>query len=208
MSQQFIDVAFRVDGEDPSDLINFLDEDGGAYFVVKEVADGNHHFHAVLRSRRAVQPLRMAFKRYMPPDMVGNGAYSIAVVRDLDKYHRYLCKGDQHGVWPEVVGANGIQYQDLEWQNAQHEAYWTENARLAGERTKVSVMDAVLDAARAEGLRWTDRERIAFIYIREQAARGKGINTFQVRSAVNLIAIKLCPDDSAIEELARFAAAF
>lgn len=208
MSQQYVDIAVRLDGTDPSDLINFLDDDGGAYLVVKEVVGDNHHFHAVVRSRRAVQPFRMAFKRAMPSDMVGNGSYSIAVVRDLDKYHRYLCKGEQHGVWPEVVGANGIQYQDLEWQNAQHDAYWEENARLEGARALRPVLDVVLDLCKRDRVLWHMRERIAFLYIKEMAARGKGINTFQCKSAVNLIAIKLCPDDSAVEELARIVAGF
>lgn len=199
---QFIDLAIRLDGQDPSDLINFLEDDGGAFLIVKEVAGDNHHFHAVVRSRRAVQPFRMAFKRAMP-QLAGNGAYSIAVVRELDKYHRYLCKGDALGVWPEVVGANGIQYQDLEWQNAQHEAYWSENSRLAGERRNLNVLDASYNALRDRNVQWHNREEIARVYIREVVARGKSINTFACRSAVNLLSVRLCPDDSALDELAR-----
>lgn len=203
----YTDLAIRLDGQDPSDLINFLDEDGGAYLVVKEVADGNHHFHAVVRTSRTVQAFRMAFRRAMP-DLNGNGSYSIATVRDLDKYHRYMCKGDADGVWPEVVGANGIQYADVMWQNEQHAAYWEENARLAGERRKEPVVDAVLRMAREARLRWSDREALAKLFIKEMADRGKGINPFQIRASINLVSIKLCPDDSAIDQLAGVVAAF
>lgn len=196
------DIAIRMDGTDCSRLLEFFELDGGAYFCVREDADSGSHFHAVLRTDRKINAVRTAWKRHFP-ELTGNGSHSIVIVRDLDKYHRYMCKGASPAHYPEVCGANGIQYQDLEWQNAQHEAYWSENARTAGMRKKLPIPEAVYQACRDANVSWFDKEGIAKIYIRELVSRDRAINTFAVRSSVQLIQVKLCPDETALEDLAR-----
>lgn len=194
-------LAIRVDGSDHGDLVCFLDDDGGAYLVVKEVAEGNPHYHAVLHTRRKPQAIRVALKRSIP-GLNGNGAYSVAEVRDLAKYQRYCMKGDSAGEMAEVVGAYGMMYGDVTWQDEMHAAYWHENDALRAARASGNVMDAVFAACKDAGVSWDNRERIAELYIRELVSREKSINLFSIRSGINLLQVKLCPDDRAITDLA------
>lgn len=195
-------IALRVDGDDDSMLPTFCEADGGAYFVVHEIADSGSHYHAVLHSTRDLQAVRMAFRR-MFPELRGNQAYSISVVKDLNKYQRYLCKGVSRDLAPEVVGAYGINYGSLEWQDEQHAAYWDNNDDLLRSRSRLSVVDAVVEACRADAISWNDREKIGEIYIRELVSRSKAINIFSVRASLNLVQVQLCPTDDAIKDLAR-----
>lgn len=194
-------LALRVDGKAHWDLQSFLEDDGGAYLLVCEEPEGNPHMHAVLHSTRNAQAVRMALRRALPY-LSGNGSYSVAEVRDLAKYERYMCKGEAHGCMPEITGAYGIQYSDAEWQAATHEEYWAVNQELQEQRKKMNVAEATLAACKDARIAWSNRERIAEMYIRELVAREKSINLFSVKSAVNLIQVQLCPDDQAIKDLA------
>lgn len=195
-------IALRVDGTDDSVLPNFCDADGGAFLVVREFADSGSHYHAVLHSARDLQAVRMAFRR-MFPEIRGNGSYSISAVRDLAKYQRYLCKGASSSLAPEVVGAYGINYSCVEWQDEQHAAYWQSNDEIMRSRQRLTVIEAVAEACRADAISWNNREAIGEKYIRELVARSKPINIYSVRSSVNLVQVQLCPTDEAIQDLAR-----
>ena len=65
----------------------------------------------------------------------------------------------------------------------------------------MGVLDWVVDKCKEDAVRWDDRKAIGEIYIKELADRSKPINIFAVKSAVNLIQVKLCPDDTAIKQL-------
>lgn len=195
--------AIRVDGDDVWDLVSYLESDGGGYFVVREAGDngGNVHMHAVLRSDRNIQAVRRAFTR-MFPDLVGNKAYSIAEVRDLDRYHRYMCKGESAETAPEVVGAYGLEYASVAWQDAQHAAYWEEHQATSARRRSQPLTEFTVVACKEARIPWSDKHAIARVYIREAVARQKSINVFAVRAQINLVQCLLCPDDQAIEDLA------
>lgn len=193
--------AIRLDGTDFSKLRDYLDKDGGAYFIVKEVADGNPHFHALVYSKKKLPAFRSGFVRAVLDGAHGNGAYSIARVKDLDKYERYMCKGESMDSPPDVVATNGLLY-DPEWVAAKHEQYWSVNATIMRGRASMSVHDAALQACKDAHVQWSNRTKIAELYIRELVARNKSINIFATKSAVNLIQIELCPDDTALLELA------
>lgn len=196
------DIAIRVDGDSAAQLIEVLDKDGGAYLVVKELEGSNPHFHAVLHSVRKLAAVRQAIKRAMP-QLNGNGSYSVASVRDLAKYQRYMMKGESAETMPVVIAAHGMMYTDPSWQEEQHDAYWEENEVLTRKRKASPAFDVVLQQCKVRQISWSNREAIAREYIKELASRDKGINIFALKSQVNLIQIKLCPDDSAIEDLAR-----
>lgn len=202
MSEVF-HTAIRLDADDVTQLRAVLEADGGAYMVVRETCeDGrNVHFHGVLISKRKSTAVRAAIKRAMP-QLNGNGSYSCVPVRDLDKYHRYMLKGKSRSTGPEIVCANGIQYTEESWRDEQHDAYWDENEEINRTRKKKRVFDAVLDQCKEAGLEWTNREAIAKKYIKELSDRNMAINLFSVKSHCNLIQVKLCPDDRAIEDLA------
>lgn len=189
-----------MDGCDDWALPCYCEEDGGAYLVVHEVADSGSHYHAVLHSTAKLEAIRIRFKR-MFPNMVGNGMFSISVVKDLAKYQRYLCKGTKD-TKPEVVGAYGVNYGSIEWQDEQHAAYWANNDELRRVADKASVIEAVTASCISDAVSWNDRSKIAEIYIRELVRRDKPINVFSVRSSINLIQVKLCPTEDAIKDLA------
>lgn len=194
-------VAIRIDGQSASELIAFCDKDGGAYLIVKELEGSNPHFHCVLHSVRKLPAVRTALKRAMP-ELNGNGSYSVAVVRDLEKYQRYMCKGDSVQVLPVVSAAQGFEYASAEWLQTTHDAYWDENAQIQSARKRKHIIEAVLLTCKEAKYEWTSRSLIAAAYIKELVSRDKPINVFAAKSAINLIQVKLCPDDRAIDDLA------
>lgn len=198
---EYNDYAIRLDGTDHSKLTAFLDSDGGAYLVVRELAESNSHYHAIIHSKKKLPAFRSAFVRAVLDGQHGNGAYSITRVKDIDKYERYMTKGDSEAELPVVVGRNGVKYND-EWVRETHDRYWKVNDELNAKRRKLSMVEAVVCMAKEEKIAWSNREKLALLYIRELADRDKAINIFSVRSNLNLVQIKLCPDDTAIADLA------
>lgn len=192
--------AIRIDGQFTDPIKQFFEKDGGAYLVVKELEDSNPHMHGVLHSDRKPQAVRMAIKRAIPG--AGNGAYSCAPVKDLDKYQRYMMKGASKETGAEVLASYGLEYGDPEWQATAHEAYWEENDRISKRRKLENIDDVVVELVRQAGIDWSNREKLAEVYIRELSSRNKPINLFSLRSKLNLLQIKLCPDDRAITDLA------
>lgn len=202
MSTASVPVAIRLDGTDPAPLLACLDKDGGAYLIVKELEGSNPHFHVVLHSVRKLSAIRQQIKRAMP-EINGNGSYSVTTVRDLAKYERYMMKGESADVMPQITAAHGMTYTQQDWQLETHDAYWAENELLTRKRKAAPMIETVLQACKAKQLSWQSREVIAQEYIRELVARGKTINLFATKSAVNLIQVQLCPNDNALEDLAR-----
>lgn len=199
-SAQHNDVAIRVDSTDHEELVCFLKADGGSYLAVKELEGSNPHYHVVLHTARKLPAVRTALKRAMP-GLKGNGSYSVSAVRDLGKYQRYMMKGDSREVQPHVVASYGMMYSDQSWQEETHDAYWDEAEQINRKRKREPLMDSVFQQCTAAGLEWHQRDRIARIYIKELISRDKAINTFALKSQINLIQCKLCPDDSALENL-------
>lgn len=195
-------VAIRIDGDFAAEVKQFLDKDGGAYLVVKELEGSNPHYHVVLHSDRKLSAIRTALKRAIP-QLSGNGSYSVSGVRDLEKYQRYMAKGESQHVMPVVVCAHGMEYTSAAWLEEQHDAYWAENQALNSRKRKAPVTEVVLQRCKEKAIGWSNREAIAVEYIKELADRGKGINIFATKSQVNLIQVQLCPGDEAIEDLAR-----
>lgn len=195
--------AIRLDAEDPTELLAFLDKEEGAYMVVKELEDSNPHFHVVVHSKKKIAAVRAALKRALP-NINGNGSYSLSAVRDLHKYVRYMCKGESVDKKPDIVGARGLNYQTDEWIEEQHDEYWVSALEIARKRDdkKVPLIPLVIDLCKEKNVKWSDRVAISKLYIKELVSRDKAINSYAVRYAVNLIQIKLCPDDSAIDDLA------
>lgn len=195
-------LAIRVDGDQHAHkLKDFLTSDGATLCVRETVEGENPHYHAVLHTQRKIQAVRMALKRCL--GVVGNGEYSVAQVRDLARYQRYMMKGAAKGVLPEVIVSVGINYQSDSWREEQHDAYWEENALLGRKRKELPVPAAVLEKCKEQQVPWDRRAAIAEIYIRELVERGKAINIFSLKSNVNLLQCQLCPDDRAIEDLSR-----
>lgn len=192
-------LAVRIDKE-VSKFTSFLsDKQISGWGVRETVAGANEHWHFYVETLIKPVSLRVLMKRAIP-ELVGNGAYSVQDVKDMDKYLRYMAKGESEPVMPEVVWKSGPLWTDLKIEEL-HDDYWQENQRLKKRRVE-SVVDTVLDACKDGGVAWDDRTAIAELYIKELVARHKPINIYSVKSSVNLIQVKLCPDDSAIRDLA------
>lgn len=167
-------------------------------FAVREVAGDNEHWHFFLEGDKTIKQLRCSFNREVP-ELKGNGAYSLTECRDVDKYVRYLAKGESDGQMPELAWSNSILY-DEEKLSELHDAYWSENRNLK-KRKAGSMIDWVVDEAKRTGVEWHKREQLAKIYIRELGVRSKPINIHAVRANLNAVQYALCPDDTCLQAL-------
>lgn len=170
----------------------------GGWAVRESVDGGNEHFHWYLETDMKAPAFRVALTRAVP-DLRGNAGYSLSVIKDVDKYLRYMAKGESDGAGPNRAWSHGLLWTDEKLEEL-HTEYWAENRRLK-KRKVGTVTDAVVDKCKADAVRWDDRRRITEIYIRELISRDKAINTFALKAAVNLIQVKLCPNDDALHEL-------
>lgn len=166
-------------------------------FCVRETCDQqqNVHVHLLLTSPESLKlPALRKGLLLLFPEFRGNSSYSFTTVRDLEKYIRYLCKGTESTL-PEIVW----QHMHLDAQ-AQHDAYWAENKQKY--RPTLPLSDFVIEKARSEGVEYSNRGKLAEIWVREAVARKKPVNVFQVRSQLNMIQCVLCPTDQQILNLA------
>lgn len=168
-------------------------------WAVREVAGDNEHWHWYLETEMKLPAFRVALTRAVPA-LKGNASYSVSDVKDVEKYLRYMAKGESDGAGPEWAWRHGLLWTDEKLEEL-HQDYWIENRKLKKRRATGSVMDAVYDKCKETAVRWDDRRGIFEVYIRELVARDKPINMFSVKASVNLVAIKLCPNDDAIQEL-------
>lgn len=190
--------AVRIDKE-LQKFIGFLDSKNISGFGVREVSGDNEHWHFYIETLIKSSSFRVLVKRAVP-EFKGNGSYSVSDVKDLDKYMRYICKGDGPNLLPEVSWKLGPLWTDERFEEL-HTEYWEANARMKKRRTE-SITDVVIDVCKEKNIAWDDRTAIAEEYIRETVARSKPINIYSVKSNVNLIQVKLCPNDDAIYMLA------
>ena len=75
-------------------------------WCVREVAEENEHWHWFIETKTKPQSFRVLIKRHAP-ELRGNGSYSVAEVRDEDKYLRYMAKGDGPDLMCEVYWTKG-----------------------------------------------------------------------------------------------------
>lgn len=196
----FYHLALRLDTSF-DDFFAFLDRRSEAGFVSREVAASGEHVHAYVYTRLKPNSYRVILKREVA-GLAGNGAYSVSECKDVEKYQRYICKGEFAGSGVDCVWKCGLEYTDDKlWQL--HQDYWALN-RVVKLRRENSVLDYVIDRCKEEGVAWDDRRTISEMYIKELVARSKPINLFSVKSNVNLIQVQLCPDDSALKNLAAY----
>lgn len=190
-------VALRIDGALTA-VLTWLAEIAAGGFGVREVAGDNEHWHFLVESEKTYKAVRCSFNKKVP-ELKGNGAYSMSEVEDLEKYERYLCKGESDGEGPEVVWRNSVKYTEEKCSEL-HGAYWEENRKLK-KRKVGSMIDWVIDEAKRQNIAWNNRDKIAEIYIKELGVRSKPINCFSIRSNLNAVQFALCPDDECLKQL-------
>jgi len=171
----------------------------GGFCVRETVLGENEHWHWLLETDKKIQAVRTSLNRAIPA-LKGNGKYSLTEVKELDKYEKYMCKGESEGTGCEVAWKNSMLYTEEKIEEL-HVAYWTANRKLK-KRTAGSMIDFVVDAAKTAEVAYGQREKLSKIYIRELGKRGKPINLFSIRSNLNSIQLALCPDDTILDQLA------
>jgi hypothetical protein len=190
-----IQIALRTDKE--FDLVkDFLETRGYSGFCVRETTEGgnNEHYHWFLEGDKYknMQVFRVNLTKTVP-GLKGNGAYSAKQCdADVEKYWRYMCKGEAEGAGPEVAWKHGLLWTDERFEEL-HQAYWA-NAPQARKRKLPAVADTVFETCRAKRVAWDDRRTIFEEYIKELYSRDKPINLFMIRSNVNLLQLKLAPN--------------
>lgn len=181
----------------------FIDSQAYGGFCVREVADQNEHWHWLLEvpvnaqksSASNLQTFRMKLTRAVPV-LKGNASYSATEVKDVDKYERYMCKGESEGTGPELAWRNSLKYTDEKMEEL-HEEFWETNKKLKKRKTG-SMIDFVVDEAKRQGIDWKNREKLGEVYVREVIARAKPLNLFAVKNNINTVQCLLCPNDDAL----------
>lgn len=194
-----------------SALLAFIALWASSYLVVRESGDetGKDHLHAVLvmDEKKNLQSMRMQLRRKFPC-LVGNKAlYSLAAVRDVEKYDRYMCKGASEEEMPVILGSLGLKY-SLEYIEECHSNYWRLNFqhqkdKKAAGKNKLSFTDFLEEEAKKRKILWTDVEKLRELYIElsiGENRRGQ-LNKNQCESIINVLIGRLCPDDRYIEFL-------
>lgn len=203
MASALLRLALRTDKKF-DEVKEFVTSKQASGFAVVENAGGeNEHYHWYLEllGYKNVQTFRVGLTKKIP-DLKGNGAYSVKECDDdYERYWQYMAKGDGSGCGARVVWRHGLLFTDEKMEEL-HQAYWSENREK--KRVKVEpVIDVVFAKLKADGTAWRDREAVAHAYIRELYNRNKPINLYSVKSAVNLLQVKLAPvADEAIKSLA------
>lgn len=194
-------IALRIDGALTA-VLAWIASEAINGWGVREVAHGpdgdNEHWHFHLWGDRSIKALRCTFNRKVT-ELKGNGAYSMTVVKDADKYDRYMAKGEGDNALPEVVYSSSLTYND-DMIKQLHTDYWNQHKKLKRKR-EGSMIDWVIDEAKNQRVQWSDRAKLAEIYIREVGERGKPINLHAVRSNLNAVQFALCPDDGLLKIL-------
>lgn len=199
--------ALRVDGDQHQRFAEWFDGFGSSYFIVRETVDGeNVHMHMVFTAEIPIKNIRSRFNRAFP-DLTGNKSYSLTGVEDLDKYHRYMCKGNSEDELPEVLAKHGMIY-TADWVDDRHAEYWDVHNQLQVKKDsrKRPAFEIVYDEAVSKQIKWNDDKQLAKMFINTLAQQAKPVNLFSVRSQVNLLKIRLCPDDAALDALAEIVA--
>lgn len=192
--------ALRTDGHFEK-VKSFVESKGFSGYAVREVADDNEHWHWFLEGNVKPNSFRVLLKRSVP-EFVGNGSYSVKQCdADVERYHRYCLKGEGSGAGYEVVWRNGLLWTDERFEEL-HRGYWEEHDKAKKQRERGSIVDVVLEECRRTAVKYDNRNKIAELYIRECVRRKKAINKFLVKSQCLLITTLLCPDDTAIVNLA------
>lgn len=199
-----IQLAMRVDDVDGAfeAVKDYLNVNSIGGFGVREAEPSNVHYHFLLegfKEKKDVQAFRVALTRKCPM-LKGNGGYSITIVKDLDKYERYITKGASDGEAPQIVWRQSLIYNDAKISEL-HDAYWAENQKMK-KRAAGSMVDFVVDEAKRQCICWSDRHALNMIYIEEMEARSKPLNTFAGKAVINMVQIKLCPTDEAKRQFA------
>lgn len=192
--------ALRFDGSLDS-VLGLLDSLSGRYLATRENVGGeNEHVHVFLECDSNLAAVRKRIQR--SGHWTGNAGYSAKACKpDWEGFVAYICKGESALVAPVVLGRQGFTTTQI---TSYHERYYVTAEVIAEARRKskklgtTTVVQEVLEEARNTGLRWTDDEKIAEIYIRKYTEAMKPYNEFHCISVIRTVKVLLDPEGDAL----------
>lgn len=168
-----------------------LDHANGAYLLVQEIDATRPHMHAIVTTSMARTTWVEFFKRHVGGTKRGD--YSYILVKDQEKYERYLCKETP----VKVLGRNGIRYSDqwiqdrhIEWVE-QGEAYQKYLATKEAKKDKVPIVKQLTELCEAENLRTS--EAVTRRYLRFVKDKNLSLNTHAAIAVVQGVMLQMDP---------------
>lgn len=122
-------LSFRIHTEfidNLDEFVMFLRKHNDVYLIVREVGkEKRQHLHIALKFKKTLSTFRQQILKMCPRAKgVGNGAYSIRQVTELEPVLRYFCKGE-NGNKPDIVFA--VENLDIEML---HNLFWSINKEM------------------------------------------------------------------------------
>jgi len=153
MSQTYAIRVHELDDTIRQKLGTFLEGINGSYCIARETYECTRpHYQGWIRTETKIPALRERLYRSMPEVRGsgkgrGNSAYSLATVRDIDRYKYYILKGSPQNL-PDIVFRSGydISEDDI---NRMHTEYW--NSRTTSNASeKRNTTNKILDWAKEQ----------------------------------------------------------
>lgn len=180
------------------------DVSGYAMFEFADWAkEENPHVHAYVRTTMTSKNLRNKLVRATWRAGTGNGSYSLKICdpSKRDQYAAYCCKGSAKDEVPCIVWLSGWIYQEC-WVHQMHKQYWDTNVKLRSIPKSGSLVTRLLALAKEQRVPWSDKTRLAELFIEMQIANHKPINVFSAKAVCQTVSCLLCPDGAGVKELA------
>lgn len=163
-------------------MLPTIKNDGYVFALENDAA--RQHVQGWIRTESEQQALRIRIKRAFP-GIVGNKKYSIAKVRDFEKYSEYVLKGTKSCL-PHIVASHGLELGDAEVKEV-HNRYWSRQ-KLVGSSQGSIVQEVYIWANSLEDV---TREQVVVRTCEEITKRDKPLMVHYVRGVVNSVMFKL-----------------
>lgn len=192
--------ALRIhkDSINEEDYIKLIEGLVGSYLIVIEEDANRTHYQGIISTEIRQETLKKRIQRSLIKS--GNGAYSFKVVKDYDKYIRYLCKGSMKGEYPKVVSKSGIKLNDKDIRDL-HYQYWE-----IKENTKDKSMNMIEFICQKLSIYESITKKcVVQEVIKYYKVNNKPMNIFHMKSQVRLIMCKLDNnyENDLVEEILR-----
>lgn len=196
-------MTFRLDvveGVTRESVISFVTSTCGLHCIAYEIAEktGKPHYQGWVYTPLSQKALSDRIKRQWPAVKCekrgrSSGHYSHAVVKDVERYVRYVLKGTAHGVADVVTMQDGPEMRiDIQ---ASHRQYWSEGATSS---KKMHIVDRCVTLF-CDDEEWKDlptwcerRDKVAKYMVNKMCDDGKTFfDTFRVRAWVNSVCCRI-----------------
>jgi len=189
-------------------VVSFLSKHVGAHCVVREISDvvKKPHFQGWVCTDMSIQVLRGRLLKEFPSvdgrgsgqrKQRGGGAYSIATVKKVEEYKRYVCKGTKENP-PDVVSLQTAIGEVVDV-HVLWVAYWKQNESSETEKGEsLHIVDKAIE--HFTNYQWSevddmDQKRYKIIqWMYRNCGKKKSLNTYMFKGFVNAVCKETCPE--------------